>query len=186
LRRKAQGNDIFRTGAVFEALASYERALRLVPLVKGTPKLPGEDEWSALQVSLHLNVATCRLKQARWDTALVACEAALRLDPSNAKALVRRAQAYVGQEKYEEAQRDLHDAMGLDPIGSAGSAAAAELKVWHPPKLCSRPACVRLCFTHLAKTLTLPPPRFQSISALIKARNTKDKGLFARMLGMQN
>ena len=52
---------------------------------------------AALRVSLHLNVAAAALKLLLWPIVKAACEAVLRVEPSNSKALFRLAKAHEGE-----------------------------------------------------------------------------------------
>jgi tetratricopeptide (TPR) repeat protein len=46
-----------------------------------------------IKLSTYLNIATCNIKCKAYSVAVLACEEALKLDPSNFKALYRRARA---------------------------------------------------------------------------------------------
>lgn len=85
----------------------------------------GSDEAQAakikrLRLTCALNIAQCKLKIAKFDEAVKACDFALELDPANIKALYRRAEGLVrpsGSTAYDQdmAIKDLNKASELDP-----------------------------------------------------------------------
>jgi len=85
----------------------------------------GSDEAQAAQIkrlllTCALNIAQCKLKIAKFDEAVKACDFALELDPENIKALYRRAEGLVrpsGSTAYDQdmAIKDLNKASEIDP-----------------------------------------------------------------------
>lgn len=59
------------------AVAKYSEGLKLAPAGDTTLKL-------------HKNLAACYIKLEKWDKAIVSCDAALNLAPTDVKALFRR------------------------------------------------------------------------------------------------
>eukprot|EP00747_Dinoflagellata_sp_TGD_P167641 gnl/TRDRNA2_/TRDRNA2_192377_c0_seq1.p1 gnl/TRDRNA2_/TRDRNA2_192377_c0~~gnl/TRDRNA2_/TRDRNA2_192377_c0_seq1.p1 ORF type:complete len:471 (+),score=104.00 gnl/TRDRNA2_/TRDRNA2_192377_c0_seq1:98-1510(+) len=80
------GNDAFKGGLLVPAEVAYRRALEA-----GGVAVPGSE--ASL---IHSNRALALLKCDRYKDAAVAAKAALDLDPCNAKAAFRRAQALLG------------------------------------------------------------------------------------------
>lgn len=63
-------------------------------------------------MALYLNIAACNIKSKDYETAVFACNEALKLDPYNVKALYRRARAIAlpinsGVEDFRNAMNDL-------------------------------------------------------------------------------
>jgi len=85
----------------------------------------GADETEAAQIkrlrlTCALNIAQCKLKLAKFDEAVKACDVVLELDPDNIKALYRRAEGLVrpsGSTAYDQdmAIKDLNKATEIDP-----------------------------------------------------------------------
>jgi FK506-binding protein 4/5 len=50
-------------------------------------------ELRRIKLSLYLNIAACNIKSKDYETAVAACNEALKLDPYSVKALYRRARA---------------------------------------------------------------------------------------------
>ena len=72
-----------------------------------------------LKLNTFLNIAACNIKTKDFETALQACNEALRLDPYNIKALYRRARAQSlpinsGVEEFRKALVDLKTVSELD------------------------------------------------------------------------
>lgn len=75
--------------------------------VESTMKEEDHAQAKALKLSCCNNLAQCFLKLEMWSKAIDNCTMALELDPDNAKALFRRAQAYVEGKDHELAVKDL-------------------------------------------------------------------------------
>jgi tetratricopeptide (TPR) repeat protein len=142
-RLKEEGNTLYKEKKYSDAVDKYEEAPSLfhycysndpgwrknnrgidddvLVLVDET----GADEDEAAQIkklrlSCCLNIAQCKLKLAKFDEAVKACDTALELDPENIKALYRRAEARVrpsGATAYDHdcAIKDLNKASEIDP-----------------------------------------------------------------------
>ncbi|CDW73168.1 peptidyl-prolyl cis-trans isomerase d [Stylonychia lemnae] len=73
-----------------------------------------------LKLQMFLNIAACNIKTKDYETAVAACDEALRLDPYNTKALYRRARGQAlpinsGVEDFRKALVDLRRVIELDP-----------------------------------------------------------------------
>jgi hypothetical protein len=150
-RDREAGNVAFKAGEWAAARKSYDAAF--------VSLFYSEDEYSFLlsdqeraeldqaKLGLHLNRAACKLKQEQPDAAVWDCTKALDLDPTNTKALFRRAQAHTARLAHEldkqdrgefwvlekawamlkEARRDLAALLDLAAPGAgAGGQVAAE------------------------------------------------------------
>ena len=104
-KAKDEGNKCYKARAFDKAVAYYRTGLAKLRSAKARKVIgfdgpiaagPGQSAMGAalsLEVSLHMNVAMCLVKQAAWEEAISSCAAALRLDPSSAKARLYRARA---------------------------------------------------------------------------------------------
>lgn len=83
---KAEGNTLFKSGSYSEASEKYKRAL---------VNLEGNQSAQAITLRrmCQVNNASCYLKLSKWVEAETMCSDVLTLEPKNAKALYRRAQA---------------------------------------------------------------------------------------------
>lgn len=61
------------------------------------------------------NRANVCIKQRRWAEAVADAELAVECDEGFAKAYLRRAQAYMGKEEFQQAVRDFEKAAELEP-----------------------------------------------------------------------
>lgn len=87
---RAAGNDLFKSGRFFEALALYAEGLESDPT----------------NAVLLCNRAACRSKLGQWEKAVEDCNAALRVQPNYTKALMRRANCWTKLERWEDALQD--------------------------------------------------------------------------------
>jgi len=111
---KAEGNDHFSNGRYEEAAACYTRALELT-----TDKME--------RSVLYSNRAACHSQHQNWNKMLEDADLALKENPKNVKAMMRRGLAYEGLEKYQLAINDMKSVLELDPTARSASAAIARL-----------------------------------------------------------
>jgi stress-induced-phosphoprotein 1 len=111
---KAEGNDHFKFGRYEDAIACYTRALELTTD-------------TAERAILYSNRAAAWGQYQNHSKIVEDCNSCLALDPRNAKALMRRGQAYEGLEKYPQALADFKSVLELDPSAVKASAAIARL-----------------------------------------------------------
>ncbi|GAA5799932.1 hypothetical protein HPULCUR_005353 [Helicostylum pulchrum] len=102
---KAKGNTLFGQAEYTQAITEYENALLTCPesLVKERAVYFG-------------NIAACHLKQDQYKDARDMCTQALKLDPTYAKALLRRAQANEKINSSSSMQAALDDYKTLKPL----------------------------------------------------------------------
>ncbi|KAJ3997749.1 hypothetical protein F5050DRAFT_1369317 [Lentinula boryana] len=100
---KDKGNEAFKNGDYVSAIGYYTQAI-----------LEDSKDWT-----FPLNRAAAYLKLGKNDDAERDCNTVLTLNTTNVKALFRRAQARRALEKLDEAQKDLEQAIALDPSNQA-------------------------------------------------------------------
>lgn len=147
---KEAGNARFREGDVRGASDKYERCLGCFWWMASSEKdfrnKGIKDEFISfhdhalhdaavrgLLSSTLTNVAACQMRLQEWATCIQACDKAVELDPSNVKALYRRAQARTvpvssGAAELDLAIVDLRLALDVKPDEKAVQALLAELQ----------------------------------------------------------
>ncbi|KAJ0262999.1 Tetratricopeptide repeat [Hirschfeldia incana] len=103
---KVEGNSLFVNGLYEEALSKYLLGLELVH------EFP---QCTELRAICHLNRGVCFLKLRKYEETIKECTKALELNPTYAKALVRRAEAHEKLEHFEDAVMDLKKMLELNP-----------------------------------------------------------------------
>jgi tetratricopeptide (TPR) repeat protein len=120
-RCKGEGNRCFTSGDLRGALDEYKAGWRAIEYLTedsaGAELLDASSSalLSALRVTLHSNSAMVHLKLSDFGEAVKDCNAALRWDPANAKALFRRGTARAGLGLLEDAKADLLAAAKASP-----------------------------------------------------------------------
>jgi len=103
LKIKAEGNLHFKGGRYEQAIEAYTRSLEL---------LPREDHPEA--VKIYSNRAACHAQGGNHRQVVADCNAALALEPTAIKALMRRSHALESLEKFEPALDDMKTVLKLD------------------------------------------------------------------------
>ena len=73
-----------------------------------------------MKLQMYLNIAACNIKTKEFETAVAACDEALRIDPNNVAALYRRARGRSlpinsGVEEFRVSLQDLKKVVDIDP-----------------------------------------------------------------------
>ncbi|XP_070604225.1 sperm-associated antigen 1 [Erythrolamprus reginae] len=97
-REKEKGNEAFVTGDYKEAIAYYSRSISALPTV-----------------AAYNNRAQTEIKLQDWQNALQDCEAVLKMEPENVKALLRRSTVYNNLQNFKAAAEDLRKVLHIDP-----------------------------------------------------------------------
>uniref|UniRef100_A0A4W3I1L3 Peptidyl-prolyl cis-trans isomerase D n=1 Tax=Callorhinchus milii TaxID=7868 RepID=A0A4W3I1L3_CALMI len=116
------GNNLFKCQDWNMALTKYAKALRYVSnfgIEKDDEENSSYKKLEDLAVSCNLNQAACQLKLCDWTGAIENCDTAFEIDPSNTKALYRRAQALQALKNYDQALADLKKAQEVAPEDKA-------------------------------------------------------------------
>lgn len=98
------GNSLFGSGKYEEALAYYTRAIELY----GSTSCPEK-------ASCYCNRAACHQQTHNYSAVIADCNKALEIDENHPKALLRRAIAYEGNEKWKLALEDYQRVNRLTP-----------------------------------------------------------------------
>ncbi|KMZ56517.1 hypothetical protein ZOSMA_94G00430 [Zostera marina] len=110
---KECGNSLFKTQKYERALKKYTKALYYMD------EKPIEDaearKMSTLKVSCLLNSAACNLKLNDFRVAINYCTSVLEIEFHNAKALYRRAQAFIETSDLDLAATDIRRLIETDP-----------------------------------------------------------------------
>ena len=170
---KLQGNDAFGAARYEEAVGLYTDALGHAPR-NGV---------------LYANRALALLKLHAHAEAEEDCDAALLLDPSNVKAMLRRAQARHATEQYDLALEDLEAALEREPKNAGARSLMAEcrrLKAAATPKPKPKlvPITIEACkhdpdndddpFVNTLAPLTPPPPPQQPVKVTAETAATNE------------
>ena len=102
---KMQGNDSFKKGEIENAKKFYTQAIAAIETKT--------DEGKKLAADIYANRAAVYRQLYLSDKVVADCTEALKLAPQHVKALIRRAQAYEGLEKYQAALSDFEHATRL-------------------------------------------------------------------------
>jgi len=116
-RQKAEGNTAFNSSNFGRALSHYKDAFSQLHFYSPTVEI--ESEKNKRLTLVMLNLAACYLKQRSPGQARTLCSTVLHSDPSNTKALYRRAQAAIELKDFDAAQQDLDTALALVPKDAA-------------------------------------------------------------------
>jgi tetratricopeptide (TPR) repeat protein len=106
---KRIGNEFFKQGQFGDAEERYSLAIQSLPA------------GHSLLLPLYNNRAACRLKNGNNKGAVADCDHILESDPSDLKALLRRATGYEALEIWEKGREDYRKIMSIDPNAKAVS-----------------------------------------------------------------
>ena len=123
---KEEGNNFFKEKEFEKASRAYRRGTNtLKPLNRGNT---GDDQVKALLVSLQTNLSMMCLKLGKAKQSAQVASSALDIDPSNVKALYRRAVAWRQLGDTDSAKADLKQALQQDPANVTVKKELASLK----------------------------------------------------------
>ena len=122
---KEEGNDHFKKGSWDEAARCYRRGTNRLKKVSGPDADP---QVTALQLSLQTNLSMVLFKQSKFRASRDVASKALEVDPTNVKALYRRAVASRKMGDAEDAKKDLRAALVVDPSNAACKKELAAIK----------------------------------------------------------
>ncbi|RLN52402.1 hypothetical protein BBP00_00009628 [Phytophthora kernoviae] len=102
---KERGNDAFKSAAFEKAIELYTEA------IEAASDKPG----SALALSCYNNRAACNQQLSNFSGVIRDCTHVIEYDDKNQKALLRRALAYEGLERYRLALQDIRTLLAINP-----------------------------------------------------------------------
>ncbi|XP_062554742.1 peptidyl-prolyl cis-trans isomerase D [Armigeres subalbatus] len=141
---KVAGNYFFREKHWVEACRRYKKAERYFNYFNNKIRtIEDRIRLEQFQLMNSLNLAAALLKLEDYENVLFACNLALGLDPTNAKALFRRGQAHNKLKNYELAISDLSQALQQIPSDKLIVAELGQARI----KLGDYRAQQRLAFT---------------------------------------
>uniref|UniRef100_A0A182SVV5 Sperm-associated antigen 1 n=1 Tax=Anopheles maculatus TaxID=74869 RepID=A0A182SVV5_9DIPT len=108
---REKGNDSFRAKEYKEAVEEYDKSLELCPTA-----------------ACYNNRAMAYIKLKRYDEAIADCDQCLALEPTNLKALLRKAQALTSNDNRREAYKVYCDVLRLDPTNNIALSSTASLR----------------------------------------------------------
>ncbi|PRW33606.1 peptidyl-prolyl cis-trans isomerase FKBP62-like isoform A [Chlorella sorokiniana] len=111
---KDKGNAAFKAGNYRRAIQQYDKALQAIEFDEG---FDADQKKAAKEVkkSCNLNLAAAQLKLGNAAEARKATDKVLEVDSSNAKALYRRAQAWMATGDFVEAELDIRAGLAQEP-----------------------------------------------------------------------
>merc|ERR1719162_741396 len=112
--RKDVGANLFKAGRSSMALQRYKRVVDCFSYIDGIKDENNKNKAKELKKACELNKAACYLKLEDYIEAKKACEAVLKDEASNVKAIYRRAQAYLALKEFPECMRDCKKVVELD------------------------------------------------------------------------
>jgi len=110
-KKKTEGNEFFKANRFSLANKRYKKALSYIAYGEWDSYKTEVDQ---LKVSCHLNTAAILLRNKEYQNVITELKKVTEIEPSNVKALYRRAQAYAGLADYQAALTDLNRAADLD------------------------------------------------------------------------
>jgi len=108
---KEKGDEAYKAANFESAVEHYTQCIKSL-------KTEGK-ELSELALKAHSNRAACYKQISNFDGTIEDCTAVLEIDPENVKALIRRAQAFEGVERYRFALQDVKTVLSMpfDKVG---------------------------------------------------------------------
>ncbi|KAF4529534.1 hypothetical protein B566_EDAN014380 [Ephemera danica] len=119
-RYKQRGVELFQQGRTVDAFRHFSKAVTIL--------VTTETEESNLYAVLCSNMAACQLQKGNHEHAASLCDKALHKQPSNPKALYRRAVAALHLCDHERAERDVRAVLSLEPKNPQAAKLLAQIK----------------------------------------------------------
>lgn len=110
---KEKGDEAYKTANFEVAIGHYTRCINALKVER--------KEQSELALKAFSNRAACYKQISNFDGTIEDCTAVIEIDPENVKALVRRAQAFEGVERFRFALQDIKTVLNMsyDKVGKS-------------------------------------------------------------------
>lgn len=115
---KEQGTTFFKQGKYDLAANKYKKIIDFLEHEISLKDDKEETRVSLLQAG-RLNLAMCMIKMSDWLEARNLCDKVIEENPTNAKALFRRGEAFIALNEHEHAKRDFLKCLEFDPENKA-------------------------------------------------------------------
>lgn len=113
---KEAGNHFYKNKRWVDACRRYKKAERYYNFFNNKIRqIEDRTRLEQFQLANSLNLAAALIKESDFENVVFACNTALAIDPTNAKALFRRGQAHNALKNYELAIADLRQALEQIP-----------------------------------------------------------------------
>jgi len=112
--RKDVGAAMFKSGRLGMALQRYKKVGDLFNYIDNFKDEKNKDKAKELKKACELNKAACYIKLKDFPEAKKSCDAVLKDEVANVKAIYRRAQAQCGLKNFQECIRDCKRVVELD------------------------------------------------------------------------
>ena len=122
------GNTFFKSQNWKMAIKKYTKFLRYVEGSRAAAEDANGAKLQPVALSCMLNVSAYKLKMSDRHGAVDSCLEALEIDPSNTKALYRRAEGWQGLKEYVQALADFKKAQEIAPEDKAIQAELLQVK----------------------------------------------------------
>jgi stress-induced-phosphoprotein 1 len=104
---KERGDELYKNANFETAIIEYTKCLEGL-------KASGKGE-SEIAMKTYSNRAACYKQISNFDGVIADCTSVLEVEPTNVKALIRRAQAFEGVERYRFALQDVKAVLAMPP-----------------------------------------------------------------------
>lgn len=128
LHRKEKGNKAYKEGKLERATRQYDQAVQVIQYDKDYSD-DQKKRSKEVKKSCYLNLAQCWLKRSNCKEVCKNVEKVLEMDPMNVKAMYRRAQAYLHNSDFVEAELDIKKGLEVEPENSELQALYKRLKI---------------------------------------------------------